>query len=181
MLKENRKFTKGIVREQFEFLEQLLNESSPEVVDAELKRLLESSKTYEQMSEYEMTFIELFAGNYIDQNRTEDLVKLLSAKCPRYVGYAPLEMALTQHGKKDGLLLLFESYAKSQDKASKNTLVRVLSYVFKQVRREYADDDQFVNASKRWYLENNDRLVINSKYHPNFTWRGGNDFFLSKE
>jgi hypothetical protein len=122
----------------------------------------------------------LFVDRYIKRGARGELVELLAAKCPRYVGYAPLEVALTNRQGADNLLPLFEAYERSGDETSKEMIVRILGDVFKDARRENADDREFLAASKQWYQANLARLKLNPRYQPGSTWPDGRDFFLTR-
>jgi hypothetical protein len=132
------------------------------------------------LSDFEQTFIQLFIGDYVKQNNAGELVELLAAKSPRYVGYAPLEVVLTKGRGADNLLLLFDAYERSRDEASRKTIARVLGDVFKELRRRHAGDQEFVEASRQWYQSNRERVELNPRYQPNSTWPDTQNFFLNK-
>jgi hypothetical protein len=180
-LARNKTVSKGIVREKFEFLEALLGKEPQAVGNSELRRLQQSPVNYEQMTDYEQTFLQLFIDKYAKEGKRDELVELLSFKCPRYIGYAPLEVALTSRLGADNILILHDSYEKSGNDAAKKMIMRILSDVFRDLRSTNNDDSSFLSASKQWYQEHRGKLVVNPDYRPNSFSPDTQRFFLLKQ
>src|SRR5882762_1678917 len=177
-LNKTKKMNKGFVKEKFEFLEDLLEAASTKTVSSELKRLEESPVPYNRMSEFEQTFLQVHVDRYEELGKRKPLVDLLSKKCPRYVGYAPIEVSLTTKGHPEKFLILFDAYERASNGTSRDAITRILAAVFKDLRRQYKDDTKFVELSKQWYLNNRTNLIVNPNYYVSFDPTNATSFFL---
>ena len=74
---KNSEVIKGSIREEFDILAEQLRSASAGVADAELDRILRSTKAYEQMSPYEQTFIQFHIDKYENENNREKLVYII--------------------------------------------------------------------------------------------------------
>ena len=104
---------------------------------------------------------------------------LLSGKCPRYVGAVPVELYLGI-ASADNLLILFDSYNHSASEDAKNTIMEILSRVFRAQREQLKDEKAFIDASKKWYLDNRARLKVNPYYQPRALGPITGPFFIER-
>ena len=170
---------KGSLGEELEILEELLNSASPSVVSSEWERILHSASPPSKMNAYEQRFLELYISKYRKENKQAELVEVLSKKCPRNVGYAPLELALTNGKKPDNLLILFRAYEKTSDPRIKEQLLGILKSIFSTALKERpANDIEFLKISERWLLSNQSHLKINISYSPDSLIPESRRFFL---
>ena len=158
--------SKDYIAREFEILGELLRSTPAGVIDSELERLIHSDKAYDQMSAYEEKFIDFHIDKYETEGNWDKMVYILGNKCPRNVGYVSLELGITNGKKPENLSVLFDSYDKATDQQSKQRLLSVLSSVFADLRKQYANDLEFLAASRRWLLANQATLKINTAYSP---------------
>lgn len=172
---------KGSVGEEFDILGALLHSASAGVADAELDRILRSDKAYEQMSPYEQTFIQFYIDKYENENNQEKLVYIIMNKIPRNVGLVSLELGITNGKKPENLIVLFDAYDRTLDAQTKRQLLAILRSVFADLQKQYANDDQFLAASKQWLLANQTTLKINPSYSPSALDRERRKFFIQQK
>ena len=172
---------KGSVGEEFDILAELLRSSSAGVGDAELDRILRSDKAYEQMSPYEQTFIQFHIDKYENENNREKLVDIIKNKIPRNVGLVSLELGITNGKKPENLIVLFDAYDRALDAQTRRQLLAVLRSVFADLQNQYANDDQFIAASKQWLLANQTTVKINLSYSPFAVDLQRRKFFLQQK
>jgi hypothetical protein len=172
---------KGSVGEEWDILAELLRSASAGVADAELDRILRSNKAYEQMSPYEQTFIQFHIDKYENENNREKLVYIISNKSPRNVGYVSLELGITNGKKPENLIVLFDAYDRALDAQTKRQLLAILRSVFADLQKQYANDDQFLAASKQWLLDNQTTLKINPSYSPSALDLERRKFFIKQK
>ncbi|MFL6335732.1 MAG: hypothetical protein ACJ754_20675 [Pyrinomonadaceae bacterium] len=94
------------------------------------------------------------------------LTRLLSIKCPRYIGLYTVELYLALSDLPDPLLILFEGYRKAANEEARQTLKDAVSQVSDLPRADFGDDSAYVSAVEAWYLKNKDGLDVNSTYSP---------------
>jgi hypothetical protein len=172
---------KGSVGEEFDILAELLRSASTGVADAELDRILRRNKAYDQMAPYEQTFIQFHIDKYENENNREKLVYIIRSKSPRNVGYVSLELGITNGKKPENLIVLFDAYDKALDMQTRRQLLTILRSVFSDLGEQYANDDQFLAASKQWLLANQTMVKINPSYSPSAVDLQRRKFFLEQK
>ncbi len=166
-IKKLDKQSKDYPVKRLDMLRSLLSEAPEQQLSNELQRITASPIDYSHLDEYEQTFLQAFAvRDVVAQDRVK-LVNLLSSKCPRHIGAEPIELYLAHSAIPDPLLVLFDSYDGAATKQAKESLLSVLGDAFKTLRNRFSNNEDFVNASKEWYLSHKDKARINPNYHPN--------------
>jgi hypothetical protein len=154
--------------ERLNLLIALLDHSPEEQVRWEREQLLANPTAEPDLSEYEHTLLESFVVRGVKQRDRELLRRMLSVKCPRFVGATPIELFLTvSHSDlPDPLLVLFESYKQAANADARATLYEALSHLCGISREGFSSDQDYVSAVEAWYLKNKDRVKYNPYYHP---------------
>lgn len=151
---------------KLEMLRSLLNQAPEQQVEYELERIKTSPIDYSHLDEYEQTFMQAFAVKHVEASDRVKLVALLSSKCPRYIGAEPIELYLANSAIQDPLLVLFDSYEQAPNKQTKESLLWILRDTFKTLQKQFPNNEEFVAASKKWYLSHKDSVKVNPNYHP---------------
>lgn len=76
------------------------------------------------------------------------------------------------------LSILFDSYAQAEKDTGRREIIEALASVFRNLRREHADDREFVDKCGQWYLSNQSKLKVNPYYQPNSDFSESRDFFV---
>jgi hypothetical protein len=160
------KMSKDYPAERLKLLSTLLDKLPEEQVQIEMERLLANPNAASEMSEYEQTLLQAFTVRGIEQRNREMLTRLLSIKCPRFVGARAVEFYLALSDLPDPLLILFESYKKAANEDARATLYETLSHLCGIARATYSNDRGYITAVEEWYLKNKDRIEVNTRYHP---------------
>lgn len=136
---------------------ELLEDLSKEQLEKEFQNFL---KTPKEMNEFQRYLNEAFFNNFLETKNTEMLIGLLSKKCPNIF---QLEFNLALSELDNPIDIMYKSYLKA-DEDSKRRLFRAFESAFPNLRKQYEDDDAFVEACNKWYLENKDTYILNIKY-----------------
>jgi hypothetical protein len=171
--------SKGYPAEQLRVLESLIEKLPPEQVAGEFERIRSTTVGFRQMSEFDQNLLGVFVIRIVKQRDRDKLVYLLAGQCPRFIATDGIELYLAFSGMPDPLLILFDSYAQAKNEPAQSEIIEALGSVFKELRRQHANDREFVDASKQWYLENKSRLRVNPTYHPGSDFAESRDFFVT--
>ena len=169
---QSQEFGKGLPEEKVKILEQILNRATDAVVDSEYRRLCMSVVSAERWAtnmpygdlDFDMTLLMTFVKRLASLGRDKDLLTLLSANCPEFVGVLPIEYFLAKEWKKDSILLLLDAYSNSRNEEAKKALASCLGLAFKEIRGKTANDEAFIAACRKWYQENRTRITISDRY-----------------
>jgi hypothetical protein len=162
---DQQKLGKEITGKKLDLLINLLKQRSTEEVNAERERVKRESIDYEQMDEYDRYLLQALFVMSANAKDREQLVNLLSAKSPRFVAYSAIELEVASLKIDKPLLILFDSYDKATD-GQRSYLADILRHAFKDLSKQFPDDERFLSASKAWYLTNEPRIKPNPYYHP---------------
>lgn len=173
------KRTKNYPRNKIDLLCELLKQVSTDEVKIEFERVRNSPVDYAAMSDYDQTLVQAFVEEAVKRKESQRLTYLLTGKCPRYIGSVPIELYLSIISARN-ILVLLDSYDKSTNEDAKKTIMSALGAVFRTLRQRYENDQQFVQASKEWYLDNQYRVKVNPYYNPRSYGPITGDFFLPK-
>jgi hypothetical protein len=173
------KLSKSYPANQLTILESLLDKLPPEQVASEFERIRSTPVGFREMSDFDENLLQVFVIKATQQKDRTHLVYLLSGHCPRYIATDGIEFYLALSGMPDPLLILFDSYSKADKEVTRKELIAALSSVFRDLRREHPDDQQFVNASKEWYVKHGDKLKVNPYYQPDSNFSDSRDFFVN--
>ena len=162
------KTSKDYPAERLDLLSTLLDQSAEGQVRWEMEQLLANPTAEPDLSDYEHTLLETFVVRGVKQRDRELLRRVLSVKCPRFVGATPIELflAVSHSDLPDPLLILFESYKKAANADARATLYDAISHLRELSREDFSSDQDYVSAVEAWYLENKDRVKYNPYYHP---------------
>jgi len=164
---------------QLQLLQTLIEELPPEQLAGEFERIRSTNTSYEQMSDFDQNLLQVFVIRSVQQRDRTRLVHLLSGHCPRFISTDGIELYLSLSGMPDPLLILFDAYAKAEKETSRGEIIQALAGVFRNLRREHADDREFVDTSRQWYLSNQSKLKVNPYYQPNSNFSESRDFFAN--
>jgi len=159
--------TQSFPAEQLDLLLTLLDRSPEDQVIKEMEELRAKPAAESELSEYERVLLEAFVFRAVRQSNRQMLIYLISAKCPRFVGSTSLELYLTMFYSPDPLLILIESYRKSENEDARKTLLQTLNHVCSLSRKTFSDDNDYVSAIEDWYLKNKDHIKPDPYYEPN--------------
>jgi hypothetical protein len=154
-----------IAGKKLDLLINLLKQRSPEEVNAERERVKSEPVDYDHMDQYDSYLLQALFVISANAKDRQQLVSLLSAKGPRFVANSAIELEVASLEIDKPLLILFDSYDKATD-GQRSWLVNVLRHGFKDLSKQFSDDEQFISASKTWYLANEPRIKPNPYYHP---------------
>lgn len=171
--------SKNTPGEKVSVLLTILEQSPEEQVRAELERVRALETPYESLSDYDKTLLQALVHLASRRGDGEKLVYILSGKTPRYVGVLPLELSLGIKDQ-DSVLLLFDSYERATAVDTKRVLLEVIGSAFKSLRQSQADDADFLQKSKQWYLDNKTRVKVNPFYAPHSLSPRRTEFFIPK-
>jgi hypothetical protein len=172
------KLSKSYPANQLQLLQTLIEELPPEQLAGEFERIRSTNTSYEQMSDFDQNLLQVFVIRSVQQRNKTRLVYLLSGHCPRFISTDGIELYLSLSGMPDPLLILFDAYAKAEKETSRGEIIQALASVFRNLRREHADDREFVDTCKQWYLSNQSKLKVNPYYQPNSDFSESRDFFV---
>ncbi|MCX7427696.1 MAG: SUMF1/EgtB/PvdO family nonheme iron enzyme [Planctomycetia bacterium] len=97
----------------------------------------------------------------------ENLVTLLSTRCPSHYGSMDIEDYLVRIGEKslkDPVLILGEAYSQCQVPHVRKTIAKAVRRGLKGFGIRGNDDAEFVQRAMKWYEEEKDQLVFNPEY-----------------
>jgi len=113
-------------------------------------------------------FDDLLTQVLLDRSlRTGDsalLTRLLTLRCPNYVGGYPVEFWLARSEGTHAVLLLATAFSDARTNASPRVLVGALTRAFPGLRREFHVDRDFVAACERWARANPANCALNFGY-----------------
>jgi uncharacterized protein (TIGR03067 family) len=104
---------------------------------------------------------------FVDLRERENLVKLISMRCPNWGDYPEhVEYYLAVRGKALGapILILCEAYSKSQVPETRRTLAAAVRRAFEPFKIGGKGDAEYVENAVRWYKEEKSRLAANPEY-----------------
>jgi hypothetical protein len=172
------KLSKSYPANQLQLLQSLIEKLPPEQLADEFERIRSTSTSYQQMSGFDRNLLQVFVIRSVQQRDRTRLVYLLSGHCPRFIATDGIEFYLALSGMPNPLLILFDSYAQAEKDTARWEIIEALASVFRNLRRAHADDREFVNTSKQWYLSNQSKLKVNPYYQPNSDFSESRDFFV---
>lgn len=146
-------------------LVKLLEEAPATQFSSELERVRKGPNTYEQMDAYDKYLLQAFFLLYGKRNDRDRLVYLLSAKCPRFIATSPVELEVASVEINQPFLILFDSYDAAIN-GERRYLLSILRDSFKDLSKDYPNNQEFVSVSKSWYLANQSKVIANPYYHP---------------
>ena len=129
------------------------------------------------LSDYDKTLVQAFVEVLFDEGDYKRLTYFLAGKCPRAVGFRPIESALVYRNPND-ILLLFDSYDQAANEDARLTILAALGSAFRDIRLATKDDVEFINASRNWFTTNKDRLKVNRNYSPYYKSENNNLFVI---
>lgn len=171
--------TKDYPKNKVDLLRRILRNASPNEIETEFERVRTSHVDYARMSDYDQTLLQAFVADAAERKDGSQLVRLLSSKCPRYIGAVPIELYLAIISA-DNVLILFDSYNQSTAGDTQDSILAILGSVFREVRNENKDEKSFINASKDWYLQNLSKVRVNPYYHLQASGPITGKFFIHK-
>lgn len=174
------KKSKDYPLQKLRILQSLLSRIPPEQARAGLERITSSSVAYSKLSEFEQTYVQVFVLNNTQPENRPQLVELLSAKCPRFVGGEAIELYISNSNLLDAPLVFVDSYNKAANEQARTDLLSVLGDSFRSVRVRFPSDESFLRESKEWYLKNKDKLRVNPYYQPDSPFPDNQQLFLPK-
>lgn len=142
-------------------------------------RVSRETNDYDHLEEYDRYLLQALVAISAKANDRDRLVKLLSAKSPRFVSGAAIELEIALLEIDRPLLILFDSYDKAT-RDQRRYLVDILRHAFIDLSKDHPDDAGFVRTSKTWYLENDSRMKPNPYYHPFFAHAEQRDLLVPK-
>jgi len=170
-----------------QILKELLNKAPVDVVEAEFRRICSTMVPTDSESPFDCdtTLLHALVARTVEQRDREAFVTLLSANCPIYVGFVPLEFHMATTWP-DATSLLFDSYAKAKSDHSKTNFVFCLGRAFASLRKQFSVDDAFVVKAKSWFAENRSNVQVNQQYphatlDPRERLNADKNLFLSKQ
>jgi hypothetical protein len=172
------KLSKSYPANQLKILESLIERLPPEQVATEFNRIRSTTTPYQQMSDFDQNLLQVFVIRSVQQKDRAKVVYLLSGQCPRFIATDGIELYLALSGMTDPLLILFDSYAQADKDYARSEITEALGSVFRDLRREHADDREFVDACKQWYLSNKNRVKVNPYYQPDSDFSESRDLFI---
>lgn len=157
--------TKHFPENRLKILKTILEQSSAEEIKAESERVFTSAQAYVELSKFEQTLIQLLVSRAVDARDRAGLVFMLARKAPHHIATIPLELHLS-YKDHDNILIIFESYEQTTAAENKKLLLRALRGSFRDQRDQFKNDEEFLKASKQWYLANRLNLKVNPSYYP---------------
>jgi uncharacterized protein (TIGR03067 family) len=114
-------------------------------------------------------FVHDVSAHLIGNLERDDLVTMLSTRCPRGVGECALEFNLAAQGilenrQTDPILVLGEAYARCQIPDVRRVLIESICRGFGGHGIRRGSDAEFVKNAMQWYQENKDHLTLNWDY-----------------
>jgi hypothetical protein len=173
------KLSKSYPANQLQLLQSLIEKLPPEQLAGEFERIRSTSTSYQQMSDFDQNFLQVFVIRTVQQGDRSRLVYLLSGHCPRFIATDGIELYLALSRMPSPLSILFDSYSQAEKDTARSEIIEALASVFRNLRRKYADDREFVDACKQWYLSNESKLKVNPYYQPNSEFSESRDFFAN--
>jgi hypothetical protein len=173
------KLSKSYPANQLRLLQSLIEKLPPEQLSGEFERIRSTSTSYEQMSDFDQNLLQVFVIGSVQQRDKTRLVYLLSGHCPRFISTDGVELYLALSGMPNPLLILFDSYRQAEKDTGREEIIEVLASVFRNLRREHADDREFVETSRQLYLSNQSKLKVNPYHQPNSDFSESRDFFAN--
>jgi hypothetical protein len=162
---ERIKLGKEYSGKRLDILAQILQEVPISQFNSEVERLRKEPADYDHMTEYDRYLLQAVFGLYAKQKNRDSLIHLLSAKCPRFIATSPVELEVASVEINQPFLILFDSYDAAID-GERRYLLTILRDSFKDLSKQYPNDQEFVSVSKSWYLANQSKVITNPYYHP---------------
>jgi hypothetical protein len=157
----------------------ILEQTPTTQVNAEQERVSRETNDYDHLEEYDRYLVEALVAISTKARDRDRLVKLLSAKAPRFVAGAAIELQIALLEIDRPLLILFDSYDQATGDERRD-LLDILRHAFITLSKDRPDDAEFVVASKAWYLENASRMKPNPYYNPYFAHAEQRDLLVPK-
>lgn len=169
--------TKDYPGNRLKLLLTILEQTPEGEIKAESERVFASTQAYAEMSHYDQTLIQALVWRAANAKDRASLVSMLARKAPRSFATIPLELSLALRDP-DNILIIFESYQQATDADNKKLLMRALRGSFKDQREQFKNDEEFLQATKEWYLANRSKLKVNTSYYPFETTSSTKDLFV---
>jgi hypothetical protein len=125
------------------------------------------AKTERERSAFENAVLEHMVRVLVDAADRENLLKLLSIRCPNHVyDYETIEHYLAFRGQrlKDAILILGEAYQKCESPEVRHVIAVAVRRGFTDPDIHGQDESEFVVNAMRWYQKNQRELVFNERY-----------------
>lgn len=121
-------------------------------------------------SEFERCTIEEMLQVFVTSGDRDNLVKLLSTRCPSHYGFMDIEDYLVRIGEKkleDPVLILGEAYSKCQVPQVRKVIAKAARRGLKGFGIRANNDAEFVERAMKWYEQEKDHLAFNPEYGSN--------------
>jgi hypothetical protein len=97
----------------------------------------------------------------------ENLVSLLSVRCPPIAGRRNIESLMVEQSRiPDGLLVLCDAFDASSVASVRTELARALRRALSPLGIDDPDDQNMVRASRQWFMPHKDKVKPNLEYEP---------------
>lgn len=167
----------------FRVLEQLLQqekyaEQRPLIVKTMIASDGFSRSVVRPMHEFAALTLDVLIYELLRENERTQLVDLLSAKCPSFIGVVPIEWFVARYGHKAGMErptgVLLEAYERWADKYTRRVLYEALERGFWSMHVEGSDESSTIKVISDWYRRYGDAYVANDGSYPRTFNYGGN-------
>ena len=121
----------------------------------------------DQWSDFDRSVIEALLEVFATSEDRENLVKLLSIRCPSQYGVMNIEGYLVHIGAKelkDSVQILGEAYSRCQVPEVRKVIATAVRRGFKGFGIRGNDDAEFVQRAMTWYEQQKAQLVFNPEY-----------------
>lgn len=137
-----------------------------------------------EWDEFSHCMVEVMLDVFIAMNDRENLVMLLSLRCPSHFELMDIEEYLVCRAKRleDPVLIFGEAYSKCRDPQVRQVIGKAVRRGFKGFGIRGNNDTEFVEKAMKWYGHEKNQLVVNPDYglnqgmdgyykRPLFTWK----------
>ena len=137
------------------------DEVKPSIIYSTRKSLLESNSSYHQLEELNKHFVWKMIREAIISKNPDDLVKIISSKCPIKAYTFPIESMLTEYNPD----YIIKAYLKCSIKSNKSVILSRIIESFKgNVNFGEENPDDFVRKCETWYNNNKRNIYVNRDY-----------------
>lgn len=152
--------TKEYPQQRVEILLQLLDQCGEPKRQTEFERLVGKSEQTDKA--FDAILAQAFIGYFLKRQDTASLQKLLSGKCPDYVGGTPLEFVLAASSPK--MLLPLPRAFQTASGESRTTILACLARAFPTLRQPGVSDADFARECERWISQSSKSFTLNRCY-----------------
>jgi hypothetical protein len=121
-------------------------------------------------NEFERCVIDEMFDAFATSGDRENLVALLSTRCPSHCGFMDVEACLVRIGEKklkDPVLILGEAYSRCQVPQVRKVIANAVRRGLRGLGIRGNDDAEFVQRAMKWYEQEKEQLVFNADYLSN--------------